>query len=243
MNRTGLASETAEMLSDKRGVKALQRDIGRIRITDVRVDETAEERFGKPCGRYITLEGEPYGDDMAALLRRAIEQMLPQKGRLFVAGLGNTDIIFDSLGAKVAREIIPKKGRRYSLASLETNVAVKTGLDTSRLVRAAAREYGASCVIAVDSLACRAPKYIGRSVQISDAGITPGSGADERRMALNKKTIGIDVTVIGVPTVCELSSVTGREDQQGYMTTCTDIDILVRAWTDTIALAINSLVR
>lgn len=242
MNRTGLAMETADMASDKSGVKVLSRNVGGVRITDVRVSESAH-RLGKPAGRYITLEGEPDAQSMAALLKRAIEQVIPRQGRLFAAGLGNPDITQDSLGALSVRSIAAGKGARYSLAAIETDIAVRTGIDTVRLVRCAAGEVGADCVIAIDSLACRSPRLIGRTIQISDTGIVPGSGASAGRRELSGRTVGIPVAVIGVPTVTELSSVTRSDKDNGFLVTTGDIDITVKLWAETVAAAVNGIVR
>ncbi|MDE6031394.1 MAG: GPR endopeptidase [Oscillospiraceae bacterium] len=242
MNRTGLAMETAAMASDKSGVRVLSRNVGGVGITDVRVSETAQ-RLGKPAGRYITLEGEPDAQSMTALLKRAIEQVIPRQGRLFAAGLGNPDITQDSLGALSVRSMAAGKGARYSLAAIETDIAVRTGIDTVRLVRSAANEIGADCVIAVDSLACRDPRLIGRTVQISDTGIVPGSGASGSRRELSERTVGIPVAVIGVPTVTELSSVTRSDRDNGFLITTGDIDITVKLWAETVAAAVNGIVR
>ena len=80
MNRTDLAAEAAQMLSDKSGIRSVSRKIGGIEITDVRVSQSAAERVGKPAGRYITLEGNPDAEGMTALLQRAIEQLVPKSG-------------------------------------------------------------------------------------------------------------------------------------------------------------------
>ncbi len=180
---------------------------------------------------------------MAALLKRAIEQVIPRQGRLFAAGLGNPDITQDSLGALSVRSMAAGKGARYSLAAIETDIAARTGIDTVRLVRSAANETAADCVIAIDSLACRDPRYIGRTVQISDTGIVPGSGASKSRRELSERTVGIPVAVIGVPTVTELSSVTRNERDNGFLVTTGDIDITVKLWAETIAAAVNGIVR
>lgn len=240
MNRTGLAMETAEMSSDKTGVKVLSRNVGGVRITDVRVSREAQ-MLGKPAGRYITLEGEPDSQSMAALLKRALEQVIPRQGRLFAAGLGNPDITQDSLGALSVRAMAAGVGVRYSLAAIETDIAARTGMETVRLVRAAAGETEADCVIAVDALACRNPRLIGKTVQISDTGIIPGSGASHGRKELSESTVGVPVAVIGVPTVTELSSVTKNEKDSEFLVTTGDIDLTVKLWAETIALAVNAL--
>jgi spore protease len=56
-------------------------------------------------------------------------------------------------------------------------------------------------------------------VQLSDAGIAPGSGVGNHRMALSRETLGVPVIAVGVPTVVEASTLVmdllGKEDDAG----------------------------
>lgn len=243
MDNSGLAFEAAEILTRKDGIHAVTRTIGVVKITDVRITSAAAVRVGKRAGRYITLEGEPSAAGMTALFRRALMQVIPPRGRLFAAGLGNPDITQDSLGAAAVRSMTARRGRRYSLSAIETDVAVRTGLDTARLVKAAAHELNADCVIAIDALACHDPRYIGRTVQISDAGIIPGGGAGKARGELTRSRLGMPIAAVGVPTVTALSSVTGKKTDKSFLITASDIDVVVKMWAEVIGGGIEGLVE
>ena len=52
-----------------------------------------------------------------------------------------------------------------------------------------------------DSLAARDSGRIGCTVQISNAGIQPGSGVGNHRKPLTKESLGAEVIAVGVPTV------------------------------------------
>ena len=106
MDNTGLAFEAAKILTRADGAIAKTRQIGEVKITDVRLSAEAAARVGKREGRYITLHGEPHAAGMTALLRRALLQLLPPRGRLFAAGLGNPDVTPDRLGAAAIRGVI-----------------------------------------------------------------------------------------------------------------------------------------
>lgn len=241
MDRSGLAIESAQFSGRPGGIRAVTRSIGGVKITDVRL--TAENaRSGKAPGRYITLEGEPHAEGLTALLQRALTQMLPSRGRLFAVGLGNPDITADSLGALTVRGITARSGKRYRLSAIETDVASKTGLATARLVSAAAREIGADCVIAVDALACRDPRCIGKTVQITDAGIVPGGGADAAGGEISQRTLGIPVAAVGVPTMTLLSSVTGSKADGVFHISAGDCDILIKMWAEIVSGAIDALI-
>lgn len=241
MDKSGMAFEAARVLTERDGISAVTRTIAGAKITDVRIRREASARLKKPEGRYITLEGEPYSQGMTALLRRGLLQVLPPRGRLLTVGLGNPDITQDSLGSACARLMTAKSGTRYSLAVIETDVAAKTGLDTAGLVRAAAREFSADCVIAVDALACAEPDYIGKTVQITDAGIIPGSGTDSRNSALSRERLGIPIAALGVPTVTSLSSLTEQKRSRDYLVSTADADSLIKIWAEVIADAIECI--
>lgn len=242
MDNSGLAVEAAQAVARSEGIHAVTRTIGAVKITDVKISEAAEKQIGKPRGRYITLESEPHAAGLSALLSRALSQVIPPRGRLFAVGLGNPDITQDSLGAAVIRGISARKGRRYTLSAIETDVAAKTGLETARLVKAAARELRADCVIAVDALACKDPRAIGRTVQITDAGLIPGAGADCTRGALSREKLGIPVAAVGVPTMTVLSSVTQNRSDSGFHVTTADIDVLIKMWAEVLGGAVDSLI-
>lgn len=65
-------------------------------------------------------------------------------------------------------------------------------------------------MIVVDSLAARSRRRILGTVQISDAGVVPGSGVGNHRTALNRQSLGLPVIAVGVPMVVR-AAVIGRE--------------------------------
>lgn len=231
MQRTDLILETAQMNSAGNAANgAKKRVIGGVSVTDVRLSARTAALAGKPQGRYITIEGDPAKPMTAAVLKRALGVMLPAKGAVLAAGLGNPDVVCDSLGAHAARWIKPHKGSRYSLAAIETDVAARTGVDTAALVRGVARETGAECILAIDALVCADPRYIARSVQLTTAGIAPASGIGGRRGELSRGTVGTNVIALGVP----MAAVTDG----GLLVTAGNIDELSELWAQTIAEAI-----
>lgn len=245
MDKRGLAAEAAAEFTDKSGCKLMSRTIGGVEITDVRI---TRPQNGFQKGRYITLSGEPHAPEMTYLFRRALLQLIPDKGRLFAVGLGNPDITYDRLGAAVIRSVAARTGRRYSLCAIEADVAARTGIDSARLVRAAAREAKADCVIAFDSLSCAKPSGLGRTVQLSDAGIIPASGISHNgsgnggKMPLTAETLGVPIVAVGVPLVTVLSSVTKNNADTGYHISRADVDVLVKIWAEVIGGALDSIV-
>ena len=79
----------------------------------------------------------------------------------------------------------------------------QTGMETLEIVRGVAEETRPDVIIAIDALAARSSKRLNRTIQITDTGISPGSGVGNHRTGLNQETLGIRVSGIGVPTVVD----------------------------------------
>ena len=101
-------------------------------------------------------------------------------------------------------------------------------------------------VIAVDALAARNISRLCSTVQISDTGIIPGSGVHNARAELSRKTLGVPVISIGVPTVVDLNTLSndicsgsapvGRGEM---IVTPREIDTIIDHAADIISMGIN----
>ena len=182
MRRTGLAVEMAASNGIGINSSMVRRRFGKVYVTDVRVNRTDARRVGAAAGRYITIEGDVRERAVSMLLQKALEQLLPREGLILAAGLGNPDVARDSLGAETVK-MVNCYGR---LMAMETDIAVKTGIETARMIKAVAKELKVSCVLAIDALACADPLKIGRTVQVSDTGLRPGSGVFADSPAVTK---------------------------------------------------------
>lgn len=237
MYRTGLAIEAAQAAGAGAASGMVRRRFGRAYITDAKVSRADSHRVGAAAGRYITIECEPQEHVIAMLLQKALEQLVPREGIILAAGLGNPDVAHDSLGPRTVGRL-----RCYGrLTAMETDIAAKTGIETARMVRAVAKELNAACVLAVDALACRDPLKIGRTVQVSNTGLRPGSGVFADSPALTKSFVGVPIVVVGVPMVSELSGITGNKAHKGYLAAPPNESELTEVWAEVIAEAVNSI--
>ena len=92
---------------------------------------------------------------------------------------------------------------------------------------------------------------MGKTVQLTDTGITPGSGVGNSRAEISKSTLGVPVIAIGVPTVVDAvtiaktvsGSVNENEEALNMMVTPREIDVLVKRAARLVALAINSALQ
>ena len=61
-------------------------------------------------------------------------------------------------------------------------------------------------VLCIDALASRNMNRISTTIQISDTGISPGSGVGNKRVGLDEKYLNVPVISIGVPTVVDAAT-------------------------------------
>lgn len=245
--RTDLADEAVENLRSKSGVKDdgiyfESKKIRGINVDTVIVDsDEAEKYVGKPKGRYVTVTtGEIWKSDkesfcdMAKTLSEVIEEMLPkERGLCLVAALGNDKIIADAVGPFAADNLIVSRHIKLQnrklydslglgeCACITPGVMGDTGAEALELVKGAVKMLKPCCVVVIDALASRNMERLVKTVQISDGGISPGSGVGNARHEISKNTLGVPTIAIGVPTVVEaqtlfldmLSQTLGEENE------------------------------
>ena len=122
---------------------------------------------------------------------------------ILIVGLGNTEILVDSLGSNVTSKIIATNQYNDFLtvpkvALLNPEVMGKTGISSFKLIRLVVEDLKPDLIILVDSLATSDITSLNRVIEMNDTGIIPGS-ALRKNKEINKKTFGIPILSIGVP--------------------------------------------
>jgi len=221
-SKTDLALELTENLEETEIEKGISIKVNyhqnrSIKETIIRIlNENGEHVVGKPKGTYITIEGEDlsfsdesYHKNVSKVLARRLEKTLKKYKHIMIVGLGNEKITSDSLGPNVIRNLfvtrhLVKEGIVQSnkvVSGIIPGVMGQTGIETSEFIKGVAKEIEPDVIIVIDALAARNVQRLNKTIQICDTGIAPGSGVGNHRKEISKKTIGIDVIAIGVPTV------------------------------------------
>lgn len=235
-------------------------------ITEIVIsDDSCRDTLGKGKGRYITLEsGElsRFSDDYESMARELADELsrfIPE-GEVLVAGLGNRDITPDAIGPRIAEKVLATRHLRDELgedeegfltslrrvSSFAGGVMGQTGIETAEMIQAICGEIKPSAVIVADALACSDISRLGTTIQISDSGISPGSGVSNARKELSQAQLGVPVIAVGVPTVVDMHtivrSLTGSDinsELPNMMVTPRDIDRLTERASQLIAFGIN----
>jgi len=249
MNRTDLA---LEIVSEKTGsgVKIKKSRVNNLPLTEIELEEN--NAAAKPPGNYTTLHFpeslEHSKKAEADALFTALGRFIPRKGRVLVAGLGNENITPDSLGVRAVSRVAATAHFRDSedfrdlgmreVYVVETGVLAQTGMESGEQLKFIADGIKPDLAVVVDSLACAETDRLGRTVQITDTGIAPGSGVGNSRREVSQKTLGVPVVAIGVPTVIDWQG-TGNPAPKPFMVTPRDIDNVINHFAEIISKALN----
>jgi len=137
-----------------------------------------------------------------------------------------------------------------------------TGIETAEIIKRTADAIDPEFIIVIDSLAARNIERVSTTIQITDTGISPGAGMGNRRTGISEETVGVKVIAIGIPTVIDVTTIIRdvlndnihfinhpdnlsdideyieKYDQQ-MVVTSTDIDMIIKEFSDIIASGIN----
>ena len=222
--RTDLALEKRESLGETApdGVFCETKNHKTVTVTTITVqNEKGERALGKPKGKYITLEVTPFmknaelSDERIRVFSRELLSLLPGEGTVLVAGLGNESITPDALGPRcislllatrhIKKELAKSIGfsQLRPVAGIVPGVLGKTGIETAEIIEAVSKRIEPSAIIVIDALASRKLSRLGTTVQLTDTGLSPGSGVGNRGAEISRRTLGVPVVAVGVPTVVD----------------------------------------
>ncbi len=229
--RTDLALELNEDVTDDssdNGIKVNNKSLCGGKITETSIfiiNDKGEKLLGKPKGSYITIEGDELNDydedihkDFCKALSNNLKKLIGDVNRILVIGLGNRQITPDALGPFVVdnlfitRHLIKEKiiDRTIEISAISPGVLAQTGIETKDILESLCKKIRPDVVIAIDALAAREPNRLGRTIQICDTGISPGSGVGNDRVRLDYDTLGVKVIAIGVPTVISVPAIVNQ---------------------------------
>ena len=160
-----------------------------------------------------------------------------------VVGLGNRDITPDAIGPEAVKNLIVTRHLQTGpdealpglmrVAACQPGVLGQTGIESLELVKCAMQTAQPDVVIVIDALAAAEPGRLFRTVQLSDSGIVPGSGVGNSRQEFSRRTLGVPVIAVGVPTVVDAISLFRQAELEldvprGVLVTMQDVDTRVR---------------
>ncbi|MFU0783318.1 MAG: GPR endopeptidase [Thermoanaerobacterium thermosaccharolyticum] len=231
--RTDLAIEARELYKDGHageipGVSIDEKEEDGIKTVKVSIlNDEGAKAMGKPIGDYITIEAPDLRyrdieleDKVAQKLADVVKEIsnVNVNIKTLVIGLGNWNVTPDALGPKVIENIVVTRHLKElaplqfgdnicSVSAMAPGVLGITGIETAEIVKSIVDKIKPDLVITIDALASRRIERLATTIQISNTGISPGSGIGNKRSAINMESLGVPVVAVGVPTVVDAATI------------------------------------
>ena len=265
-------------MSDIDGIEILEEKYDEFKITQVNVtNENGSRAIEKEIGTYVTFEMEDvkYIDDREKIIEKLeeyLKKLIKDNNSVMGVGLGNLYVTPDALGSKVVNGIeVTRHILKFASNVIDSNtrevsaicpgVMGNTGIQTSEIISSIADIVKPHYLIVIDSLMSKSIKRVGASIQLSNTGITPGSGITGINTSIDNKSTGATVISLGVPMVVDMATIANEAlnkienesdergeryhkianvlDTENYIVTPKDIDELIDIMTEIITDGIN----
>lgn len=224
--RTDIASES-KILKEKipHGVSQNIQIINDVKIVNIQIkNENGSKILNRAIGTYITLEHSNMllpenAEIITKILINELKKLISNKKSILVVGLGNKNISPDAIGPSVANKIIATRHLKGPLADelglsqlnsvsvIAPGVLGQTGIETFEIIQSMSKKINPDVIIAIDALAAKSIDRLGTTIQITDTGISPGSGVENKRSEISKNTLNIPVIALGIPTVVDMETI------------------------------------
>lgn len=224
MLRTDLISEHID--SDN-NIKKEVKSYNNIKVETVTLSLDDAKIIEKEAGVYKTIYFDDVTDEgnfneVLNVFIRELKEMLKltkikNSYSCLIVGLGNRKATPDALGpltvegVKITRQIIEvglALDEKYRvISSLSPGVMGTTGIETKEIIEGVIEKTKPDFLIVIDALAASSLERINKTIQITNTGITPGSGLLNNRFAINEASLNVPVIAIGVPTVVDATTI------------------------------------
>ncbi|MBP0979264.1 MAG: GPR endopeptidase [Oscillospiraceae bacterium] len=273
--RTDLAIELQEISSKKLdGVSVSEKKFNNIKISKVNIEtEEAGLKFGKPVGIYYTIELPSFrelsyltDDEIKIISNKISKFFISDNDLVLVVGLGNRDITPDSVGPRTVSKIISTRHVKSdinfsdqfknlrSVAAIAPGVLGQTGIEISEIIKSLVEKINPSVVILIDALVSQNINRLGSTIQISNSGISPGSGVMNPRKEISEKLLGVPIISIGIPTVVDAKTIINNitnnkinteflEQISPMIVTPKEIDNIIKHSSNILSLIINKALQ
>ncbi len=221
--RTDLVEDIVNNIQEKDKIIKKTYKKNNITVSNIFINSNQAENINKKSGSYTTIYFNDITDhtnyeNVKKIFITELKNLLKKENitlddSCMVIGLGNDKSTPDSLGVKVSEKIVVTRHIYELFGSLEDGfrvvssfapgVMATTGIETSDILKNIIDISKPKFLIVIDALASDSIDRVCKTIQITNAGINPGSGIGNKRKEISKDIIGIPVIAIGVPMVVD----------------------------------------
>lgn len=185
------------------------------RVSHFCVDYKSEKLIKRIRGEYYTITFDYISmHQKAKMIQKEFMKILKELFKNLkttdplIIGLGNSQVLCDSLGVKTTNKIMATNHfidflSLPKVAIFNPEVTEKTGISSFSLIEMVVKKLKPSMIIMIDSLATSNKDYLNNCIEINNTGIIPGSAIKDNKK-IDENTFGIPVIAIGVPLVLEI---------------------------------------
>ena len=222
-----------------------------------------EEILNKTKGLYSTIfcnkfsYQKSYFDYLSSVCIKEIKHYLKKlkininsSTKVFVVGLGNHEVPADKLGYCVCLKIIStsnllsknKSAKKYfsNIFSIAPSVEYINGISTAKIIKILSKELKPDIVFLIDSLTCKNTKYLGKTLQISSVGLTPGGEISGNVTEINKTYLKTPVITIGCPLVISAKNLEKSNNNNSFFSS-KDVVYETDEFAKIIAFSLNKV--
>lgn len=196
-------------------------------VSKIKLDEENAKKLGKNKGNFTTLYFEDITDstnyqNVLEVLIKELNDILEKtkitkENSCMIIGLGNEKSTADELGVQTAKKVTITKHIYDLTGTLEDGYRITsllipgvmgtTGIETSDIISSVVNTVKPDFLIVIDALASDSVDRLLKTIQITNAGINPGSGIGNNRKEISQNIFKIPVIAIGVPTVVDATTI------------------------------------
>ena len=193
-----------------------------VTVEEVIIDKDSKTNWNKKEGIYKTISFKDITDknnfkEVEKIAIKTLKDMLSElkikdDATVLVIGLGNSSSTPDALGPNTVDHVLVtrhlfsigdvEEGYR-NVASFKPSVTGVTGIETKDLIEGIKEKIKPDLIIVIDALASSSIERLNKTIQITSAGISPGSGVGNNRLEISEDTLGTPVIAVGIPTVVD----------------------------------------
>lgn len=216
-----------------------------IKISKITIDAKTAKNINRSKGRYITIT---YNKETAAnvveniidTITKSFEDLfeymkIPKKKKVLFVGLGNKDVTSDKFGY-LTIEKIEATNKTYKIYK---DTQGSTNINSVDFTRALSELLEPDLVVVFDALKAEHITRLGNTIQLSTAGMYPGSALSNKLSEISKKTIKTNVICLGIPTIINMKDIT--DNNPDLLVSSKDIDKVVDNMSSLLSIVINRL--
>lgn len=200
-------------------------DFDEVSVDRLEITAKNKANFNKNTGKYITITFKDITDKdnfkkvedvLIKELKNLFSNYSITNKKILVVGLGNSNSTPDALGPKTIDntlvtnhlfEIGEVESGYERVCCFKPQVTANTGMETKTIIESLVKSLNIDMLIVIDALASSSINRVNKTIQISTAGISPGSGVGNNRKEISTKTLNIPVIAIGVPTIVDAATI------------------------------------